>query len=336
METRRVGEYRRLGQTDLIVSAIGFGCWEMGGTYGDISASEVVRAVQRAVDVGINCFDTAPAYGRGGSEHLLAQALGPRRKDVVIVTKCGVGYPERPKGRDSRRATVMASLEQSLRHLKTDYVDVLLIHWPDVTTPFEETMGALDEIVQQGKARYVGVSNFTLSQMQECMRTRRVDVVQYGLNMFDRRMEQEIFPFCQAEGIGVMVYGPLAYGLLAGAFTEETQFRGNDWRAEGNRMPALFLGLFAEGNFQRNVRAVNALKPLAERRGKKMPHLALRWVLSNPAVSVALAGMRSVQEVEDNLGALGWQLADAERAEIDAAFATYGINTAPEIWIDEP
>jgi aryl-alcohol dehydrogenase-like predicted oxidoreductase len=121
-------EYRKFGPTDMMVSVLGFGCWEMGGGYGDISESEVIAAVHRAIDLGINCFDTAAAYGRGESERILAKALGPRRKDVLVVTKCGVGYPDRPKGRDSRLVSIMASVEQSLQNLQTDYVDVLLVH----------------------------------------------------------------------------------------------------------------------------------------------------------------------------------------------------------------
>ena len=130
-------EYRSFGRTDMTVSALGFGCWEMGGTYGDIHEDQVTAAVHRAIDLGINCFDTAPAYGTGESERLLARALGSRRQEVLVVTKCGVGYTEREKGRDSRRDTIMMSIEQSLTNLQTDYVDVLLIHWPDVNTPFE-------------------------------------------------------------------------------------------------------------------------------------------------------------------------------------------------------
>ncbi len=125
-------EYRRFGPTDMTVSALGFGCWEMGGTYGDIGEAEVTAAVNRAIDLGINCFDTAPAYGGGESEILLGRALGARRKDVLVVTKCGVGYADRPKGRDSRMVSILDSVEQSLRNLGTDYLDVLLIHWPDV------------------------------------------------------------------------------------------------------------------------------------------------------------------------------------------------------------
>ena len=326
-------EYRKFGPTDMTVSVLGFGCWEMGGTYGDIAESDVTAAVHRAMDLGINCFDTAPAYGRGESERMLGKALGPRRKDVLVVTKCGVGYSDRPKGRDSRMVSILASLEESLRNLQTDYVDVLLIHWPDVETPFDETMHALDAVVREGKARAVGVSNFTLDQIRECVATRGIDVVQYGLNLFDRRMEQEIFPYCQEQGTGVMVYGSLAFGLLTGAFSADTKFGENDWRATGGR-PGWNVGVFAEEHFQRNLRVVEALKPIAESRGKKMPHLALRWVLSNPAVSVALVGTRTVREVEDNVAGLEWALSGADMQEIDEVFARYSVDTHPDIIID--
>ena len=326
-------EYRMFGHTDITVSVLGFGCFEMGGNYGDISESQVAAAINRAIDVGINCFDTAPIYGNGQSERMLGRALGPRRKDVVVVSKCGIGYADRPKGRDSRMVSIMASVEQSLQDLQTDYLDVLLVHWPDVNTPFEETMHALDSIVQQGKARAVGLSNFSLDQIKECEETRRIDAVQHGLNMFDRRMETEMFPYFLEQGIGVMVYGPLAFGLLTGTFTEDVNFGENDWRARGGR-PGFNAGVFREEYFQRNVRVVEELKPIAERRGKKMPHLALRWVLSNPAVSVALVGTRNVDELEDNLSVMEWALSGDDMAEIDDIFTRYGVDTHPDIALE--
>src|SRR5438093_3700991 len=142
MEERTRMEYRPFGRTDLQVSAIGFGCWEIGGTYGKIDAAQFQQAVQHAIDAGVNCFDTAEAYGMGASEQALARALGTRRQEVYVVTKFGVGYTEAPNRRDSSRQRVMASIEKSLQHLQTDYVDVYLVHWPDVHTPFEETMRA--------------------------------------------------------------------------------------------------------------------------------------------------------------------------------------------------
>src|SRR5580658_1309535 len=159
-------EYRRFGRTELKVSAIGFGCWEIGGTYGRVDESQFTRAVQTAIDNGITCFDTAEAYGMGVSEEALARALSGRRRDVSIVTKFGVGYSEMPNRRDSTRPRVLASIEKSLQRLQTDHVDVYLVHWPDPDTGLDETVRALDDIVRQGKARYIGVSNFRLAQIE--------------------------------------------------------------------------------------------------------------------------------------------------------------------------
>lgn len=322
-------EYRTFGKTSLQVSAIGFGCWEMGGTYGYFDEGEVIRAIHKAFDLGINCFDTAEAYGHGQSEKLLAKALGPRRKDIILVTKFGVRYEHR--NRDSSRARAMQSIEESLARLQTDYVDVYLVHWPDVNTPFDETMQALDDIVKQGKARFVGVSNFTVEQMRECMKTRDFAVYQVGYHLFDRRMEKEIFPFCAEQNIGVMGYGSLAHGLLTGTFTEETTFAESDWRSKGG---AFGLKLFEGEKFKHNIRAVNELKTIAERKGKKIAQLALAWVLSNPVISVALVGARKPEEVEENMGALGWKLTEADKQEIDAIFAKYQIDTAPNVWLE--
>src|SRR3984957_12789147 len=276
-------EYRQFGQTDIKISAIGFGCWEIGGGYGSIEETEFVKAINRALDIGFNSFDTAEAYGMGASEKPLAKALGSRRKEAVITTKVGVGYPKATNYRDSSRQRVMESIEKSLKALNTDYVDVYLIHWPDRSIPFEEPMRALDDLVQQGKARAVGLSNFKLSEIETCMKARRVDVVQYCWNMFDRRMQKEIFPYCREHNIGVMAYGSLAYGMLTGTLTEEMAFEKNDWRSKRGQLANLnlFQHLFGPDHYLKNLRAVEELKSMAKRHGKSLPQFALRWTLSN-------------------------------------------------------
>ena len=302
-------EYRRFGRTELKISAIGFGCWEIGGTYGRIDEAEFQRAVARAIDGGITCFDTAEAYGMGVSEEALARALGPRRHDVVIATKFGVGYEEMPSRRDSSRARVLASIDKSLRRLKTDHVEIYLVHWPDPNTPLDETMAALDDIVRQGKARYVGVSNFRLAQIEEAMRLRRIDVVQYAWNMFDRRMQAEIFPYCETQQIAVMAYGSLAYGVLSGTFHVGMQFEETNWRSKGGMLGNLnlFRTLFGPEHFRRNLAAVDELKRLAAKYGKTLPQFGLRWTLSNPAVGTALVGFRTPAEVT-----VGWEIGNAD------------------------
>lgn len=330
-------EYRRFGRTDLKVSAIGFGCWEIGGTYGRIDENEFQRAVAQAIDNGITCFDTAEAYGMGASEEALARALGGRRSGAVIVTKFGVGYDEMPNRRDSSRARVLASIEKSLQRLRTDHVDIYLVHWPDPKTTLDETMAALDDIVRQGKARYIGVSNFRLAQIEQAMRLRRVDIVQYAWNMFDRRMQAEIFPYCAAQQIGVMAYGSLAYGMLSGTFHAGMQFDENDWRSKGGMLGSinLFRTLFGPEHFQRNLAAVEDLKRLATKYGKSLPQFALRWTLSNPVVGTALVGFRTPTEVSENLGALGWEISNADLAEVDATLDRHGAVTVPPGWLED-
>jgi aryl-alcohol dehydrogenase-like predicted oxidoreductase len=330
-------EYRPFGKTDLKVSAIGFGCWEIGGTYGRIDESQFSRAVQQAIDSGITCFDTAEAYGMGVSEEALARAVEGRRKEVTIVTKFGVGYEEMPNRRDSSRGRVLASIEKSLRRLQTDHVDAYLVHWPDPDTPLDETMRALDDIVQQGKARYVGVSNFRLAQIEDCMRLRRIDVVQYGWNMFDRRMQAEIFPYCRAQQIGVMAYGSLAYGMLSGAFHAGMQFEESDWRSRGGMLGNLnlFRTLFGPAHFPSNLAAVEDLKRLAANYDKTLPQFALGWTLSNPVVGTALVGFRDPAEVTENLGALRCEISAADMAQIDAILAQHQCVIVPPGWLED-
>ena len=329
-------EYRKFGQTGIEISAIGFGCWEIGGGYGSIEETDFIKAINRALDAGMNSFDTAEAYGFGASEKSLAKALGSRRKEAVITTKFGVGYPDTPNYRESTRKRVMESIEKSLKNLNTDYVDVYLIHWPDRITPFEEPMRALDDLVKQGKVKAVGLSNFKLSEIETCTRTRRVDVVQYCWNMFDRRMQKEIFPYCREHNIGVMAYGSLAYGMLTGTLSEEKTFEKGDWRSKRGQLGNinLFQHLFDADHFLKNLRVVEDLKGVAKRYGKSLPQLALRWTLSNPVISTALVGCRNEREVDDNLGALGFSISDADMKEIDAIFARHGAVTMPDAWLE--
>jgi aryl-alcohol dehydrogenase-like predicted oxidoreductase len=330
-------EFGPFGRTGLKVSALGFGCWEIGGTYGRIDESQFERAVAQAVDSGITCFDTAEAYGMGVSEEALARALGGRRNDVVIATKFGVGYEEMPNRRDSSRERVLASIDKSLQRLHTDHVDIYLVHWPDPNTPLDETMRALDEVVRQGKARLVGVSNFRLAQIEEAMQLRRIDVVQYAWNMFDRRMQAEIFLYCEAQQVAVMAYGSLAYGMLSGTFHPGMSFDENDWRSRGGNLGSLnlFRTLFGTEHFPHNLAAIEELKRLAAKYSKTLPQFALRWTLSNPVVGTALVGFRTPAEVTENLGALGWEISNADMAEIDAILARHGAVTVPPGWLED-
>src|SRR5262245_22094229 len=316
--------YGPFGRTGLSVSVVGFGCWPMAGDrYGAIEDDEAVKAIHRALDLGVNCVDTAPAYGAGHSEEVVARALEKRRRDVILVTKCGVKVP--PPGqpgplRDASRVNILAEVDASLRRLRTDWVDVLLVHWPDAGTPFEDTMRALEEVVRSGRTRFVGVSNFTGAMLAECMRTRRVDDSQVGYHMLDRRQEQETFPYCLQEGIGVMGYGSLGHGLLTGAFTASTTFDASrDWRGNG---VAFGQPIFRGDNFRTNVAIAERIRrEIAEPRGATLSQLALAWVLGHPAVSTALVGARTPAEVEANHAGAELELSAAERAAIDRILA---------------
>ena len=311
--------YRPFGRTGLQVSVMGFGSWPMAGDrYGSIEDEEAIKAIHRSLELGVNLVDTAPGYGAGHSEEVVGRALLGRRQDVILVTKCGI-IPVKPgevgPARNSSRENLLEEIDASLRRLQTDYVDVLLVHWPDPKTPFETTMRALEEIVEAGKARFVGLSNFTLEMLQTCMRERRVDVIQVGYHMFDRRMEREIFPWALENGVGVMGYGSLAHGLLTGAFKPDHQFEQNDWRGQGVVFGQL---LFKGENLARNVGVAERIKQeVAEPRGVPLSQIALAWVLKNPAVSTALVGARNPAEVDANVAGTELELSGEEMAKIE-------------------
>ena len=326
-------EHRTFGNTDLTCSAIGFGTWEMGTTqYGDIDIADAVRAVQMALDHGITLYDTAEVYGPFTSEELLARGLGNRRKEIVLVTKVGFVFHDDPSvrgdaaivGRDASIAHITEHTEGCLKRLNTDYIDLMLIHWPDHKTPHEETMRGLEALKDAGKIRYYGVSNYDVPMMKECQRFGSLTANQVGYNLFDRRMEAAVLPHCLEQSIGFMAYGSLGFGLLTGALTPETRFVDWDWRSSG---VAFGLPLFERDNFLKELRVVERLKALAAGYGKSVAQLALAWVLGNPAVTVGLVGMRNGFELRENVAAADWRLTGADRAEMDRIFEEEDVPT---------
>ncbi len=313
-------EYRRFGATGLTVSAVGFGTWPIGGARYGVSDDEAARqAIEAALAAGITCFDTAPSYGNGHAEELLGRALGTRRREVVLVTKGGLIWDAASHvlGHDGTRQHLERHLDASLRRLGTEYVDLYLIHWPDLGTPFAETMAALEAFVESGKARYVGVSNFTADQVRAAASARpnlSLTANQVSFHLFDRRWQREVFPVCQAMGMGIIAYGTLAHGLLAGAFSRETVFAATDWRASGNIFGQ---SLLTPGNFERNLDVVDRLTEIARRHGTTLPRLAIAWVLADPAVTMALVGARSASEISEAAPAADLRLTEEDLAEID-------------------
>ena len=319
-------EHRGFGGSDLSCSALGFGAWAMGTTqYGEIDIEAAVRAVQMAVDHGITLFDTAEAYGPFTSEELLARGLGSRRQDVALVTKVGLVYHDSPTirgdaaiiGRDASSANITEHTEACLRRLDTDYIDLMLIHWPDHKTPHEETVAGLEALKAAGKIRYYGVSNYTVPMMAECQKHGHLTANQVGYHLFDRRMEAAVLPYCLEQGIGFMAYGSLGFGLLSGALKPETRFVDWDWRSSGD---AFGLPLFRRDNFLKALRVVERLKALAADYNKSVAQLAIAWLLGQPAVTVALVGIRNERELQENIAAADWRLTDADCAEIDRIF----------------
>lgn len=320
-------EYRYFGNTDLESSAIGFGTFELNREYGPIDDDEVVQAMYRGLDLGVTCIDCAPIYGFGHAEEVVGKALGSRRKDVMLITKCGIRWAEGGKRIwDGSRDSILKEIDESLTRLQTDYVDLYLVHYPPsrLGTPLEETIATLEEIRQSGKARYTGVSNYELDDLRASLDLGQITANQFVYNLFDRRNE-EVITLAREHGVGTMTHGSLSSGLLAGTFTKDTTFSDHDWRRSGN---VRGLPLMKGENFAKNLEVVEQLKEVAQSLGKTMPQLAVNWVLSNPGVTVALTGCRNVREIEENVGATGWTLSDEDQARIEEIMAG-AVGTTP-------
>jgi aryl-alcohol dehydrogenase-like predicted oxidoreductase len=307
-----------LGMTGLEVSRVAFGTWQLGGEWGQFDEDEGIAAIRRARKLGINFFDTAQGYGFGASERLLGRALRDdldnRRDEVVLATKGGLRMTEDGLLRDASRAWLRSGVEDSLLALEIDHIDVYQVHWPDPQVPFSETAAALQELVEEGKIRHVGVSNFDVAQMAEFARTRPVETVQPPYHLFRGDIESELLPYAREHDIGVLVYGPLAHGLLSGTMHADTSFADDDWRS-GN--PA-----FQGSAFNRNLEVVDRLKRFAaDELGCSVAQLAVAWTLANPAVNVAIVGARHVKHIEDSLAAAELSLNEAELEQIDTIMA---------------
>lgn len=308
----------RLGATDLDVFPIAFGAWQLGGEWGEFDEQEGIAAIRHARELGVNLFDTAQGYGFGASERVLGKALrgdlDNRRDEVVIATKGGLRMTEQGLVRDSSPDWLRRGVDDSLRALGVDRIDIYQVHWPDPKVPFAETAGALQRLVEEGKIRHVGVSNFDAAQIAEFAETRPVETLQPPYHLFRRDIEAELLPYCLDHDIGVLVYGPLAHGLLTGALSEEAEFAPDDWRGGAP--------FFKGEDFRRNVRVVRELERFAsEQLGASVSRVAIAWTLANPAVQVAIVGARHPSHIADSVAAAELSLSDDDLQQIDRILA---------------
>jgi aryl-alcohol dehydrogenase-like predicted oxidoreductase len=304
-------KYTILGKSGLNVSRIAFGTWQLGGDWGPTDPIAAMQAIRRAADKGVTFFDTAQAYGFGRSEKLLADALLLlAREELVIATKGGLRQTGSGVVRDASPTWIRHGVDSSLQALGTEYIDLYQLHWPDPATPIEETAGALASLVAEGKIRHVGVSNFDIAQMEAFSATLAVETLQPPYHMFRRDIEESVLPYAARNDIGVLVYGPLAHGLLGGRLVSDTQFVTEDWRSKSP--------MFHGETFERNLRAVEQLRQLAnEQLGITLAQLAIAWTLANSAVHVAIVGTRDPDHVDEALAAAEINLDDAVLQQIN-------------------
>ena len=298
---------RQLGTTDIRISPIVMGMWQAGKEmWAGIDDTETRRAVRAAFDAGINAFDTAEMYGKGHSERMLAAATADIRAKVVYMTKVFSNHLQYDQ--------VIAACNRSLKNLKTDYIDLYQIHWPSGTwgsrkVPVEETMRALNDLKAQGKIRAIGVSNFSRAELEEAARFGRIESLQPPYSLLWRQVEKEALPYCTANGLTVLAYSSMAQGILAGRFGAEPGFADGDHR-KGHR-------LFQPDIYNPVLKAVEGLKPIAQRNGITLAQLALAWVISRPGIC-AIAGARSPAQAAENAAAMKKTLSASDLAEMDA------------------
>src|SRR5258708_6825345 len=313
LHDRRPMKTVTLGRSGLEVSRIAFGTWQLGGDWGRCDEEAAIAAIRAAREWGVNFFDTAQAYGFGASERLLGQALRSEltgeRDQLVIATKGGLRMTDSGLVRDASPEWLRRGVDASLGALGIDHIDLYQVHWPDPKVPAAETAGALAELVTAGKIGHVGVSNYNRPQLELFPATLPVETVQPPYHLFRRDIEDALLPYCQRHDIGVLVYGPLAHGLLTGTMTAAGVLATDDWRSKSP--------VFQGDTYRRNVETVNALKAFATERSMTVSQLAIAWTLSNPAVHVAIVGARQPGHIQDSLAAADVSLSDADLDEID-------------------
>lgn len=304
--------YRGLQSLGIKLSNLGIGCWQLGGhAWGTVSDMEMVSAIHKAIDRGITLFDTAPIYGLGRSEELLGESLGPRRKDVIIATKVGLVWRKNgtfEKFTDSSPANIRREIDLSLKRLKTDYIDLYQIHWPDPYTPLEDTLIALEKLKKAGKIRSIGCCNFSLEQLMESLKYCEVESIQLPYSLVDRKVERAILPFCRESGVAVLAYSPIARGLLTGKYNENTKFESSDHRSRSEDE------YFGSEGIRRNLEIVERVRTVAAGLNRSPVQIALRWVVQHPCIESAIFGVKNVAQVEENIAVSDFTLS---REDVD-------------------
>jgi aryl-alcohol dehydrogenase-like predicted oxidoreductase len=306
-------EFVDIPGTSIRASRVALGTWAMGGwMWGGSNESDAISAIHAAIDRGINLIDTAPVYGFGRSEEIVGKALaeGGRRKRVNIATKVGLDWKDGKPFRNASKARIIAEAEASLRRLQTDVIDLYQVHWPDPNTPIAEVADAMGELHRTGKIRAIGVSNFSPAQMTEFRKVAPLHTAQPPYNLFERAIEEDVLPYCRAQDIAVLAYGSLCRGLLSGGMSRTTRFAGDDLRKNDPK--------FREPRYDQYLAAVEKLDQFAQDRfGRRVIHLAARWVLDRGEANIALWGARRADQLAPIADVVGWHIDKAAMDEID-------------------
>jgi len=306
-------QYIPIEGTNLTASRIALGTWAIGGwMWGGTDEAESIRTIHAALDKGINLIDTAPVYGFGVSEEIVGKAIEQRghREKVLIATKVGLEWHNGSVSRNSSRARIRQEVQDSLRRLRTDYIDIYQVHWPDLSVPIEETARTMQELYKEGLIRAIGVSNYSPEEMERFMSASELHVVQSPYNLFEREIDRDVLPYVREKNLSALAYGPLCRGLLTGKMRPDTTFSGDDLRKSDPK--------FQPPRFTQYLNAVQQLDDLAQKiYGKHAMDLAVRWVLDTPGIASALWGARHPRNLEAVAGALDWKLDADTRATID-------------------
>jgi aryl-alcohol dehydrogenase-like predicted oxidoreductase len=325
-------EFATIPETSLTVSRIGLGTWAIGGwMWGGTDDEDSVKTIHAAVERGVSLIDTAPAYGFGRSEEIVGRAIadGRLRSRVVIATKVGLEWKDGKVFRNAGRKRILCEIDDSLRRLRTDYIDIYQVHWPDPLVPIEETAEAMQVLFDQGKIHAIGVSNFSIAQIERFQRIAQLHVVQPPYNLFEREIEAGLLPFCRKSNLATLTYGALCRGLLSGKLQEDAHFEGDDLRSTDPK--------FQPPRYWQYLAAAHRLDQFAgDHYGKRIIHLAVRWLLDQGA-TVALWGARHPGQLQPIDEIFGWWLDAAAKTEIDRILRTSITNpVGPEFMAPPP